>query len=128
MTELKTGDLVWVSDGSEESAKESKTEKVFLYKNGTRYICQHKTSYSERNVCNITYWYYAIRPPRFELRVKKASEIMRWLEEHGYEFDDDAWRSVIGSPFYFEMFEYCLGTPINKYDWHPEWLEEVEVE
>lgn len=68
-------------------------------------------------------------------RVKKASEIVKWLEDNDYEFvkyqDDYVWMpSVInayegGVVFYVEMFEDCGSIPSKKYKWLPEWLEEV---
>jgi hypothetical protein len=65
-----------------------------------------------------------------ETRVKKASEIVKWLEDNGYILDGAGnWQDRTGTWFRPEMFFYC-GKPVhtNPWEWLPEWLEEVEIE
>lgn len=76
-----------------------------------------------------------------ETRVKKASEIVKWLEDNGYEpftkngaygFKKFGRRALNGFPvFHFQFFGYC-GKPVDDETPSiiartPEWLEEVEV-
>ena len=65
-----------------------------------------------------------------ETRVKKASEIVKWLEDNGYKVDEDGdWdKEKVDCKFLAEMFRYCGKFPDQEeYEWLPEWLEEVEV-
>ena len=64
-----------------------------------------------------------------EIRVKRASEIVKWLEDNGYEVDEDGdWgKEEAEVDFIAEMFRYCGKAPNDEYEWLPEWLEEVEV-
>ena len=65
-----------------------------------------------------------------ETRVKKASQIVKWLEDNGYKVDEDGdWdKEKVDCKFLAEMFRYCGKFPDQEeYEWLPEWLEEVEV-
>jgi len=69
---------------------------------------------------------------RTEIRVKKASEIVKWLEDNGYNIDTYGdWKPpyVDGTFIYFNhlMFRYCGEKPRENFTWLEEWLEEVEV-
>lgn len=65
--------------------------------------------------------------------VKKASEIMRWLEDNGAVIDAEGdWRVKDSSPilpafFVTTMWQYCGEEPGTGYNWHPDWLEEKEI-
>ena len=64
-----------------------------------------------------------------EIRVKRASEIVKWLEDNGYEVDEDGdWDKVEAEEMFTAgMFQFCGKVPNNEYTWIPEWLEGVEV-
>lgn len=66
---------------------------------------------------------------QIETRVKKASEIVKWLKDNGYEVDEDGdWdKEKADEKFLAEMFQFCGKVPDDEYEWLPEWLEEVEV-
>ena len=56
--------------------------------------------------------------------VKKASEIMRLLEDNGWKVDEDGnWRKTGKQTFVRQMFKYCGREP-GAWKWEPEWLEE----
>ena len=61
-----------------------------------------------------------------ETRVKKASEICKWMEDRGVVATyAGVWEFPPG--FTNRMFQYCGKVPSSKHKWHPDWLEEVEV-
>lgn len=62
-------------------------------------------------------------PPR--IRVKKASEIVRWLEDNGYECDNYGWWVKLDChSFKPTMFQYCGREKPASFFWLDEWLEE----
>lgn len=61
--------------------------------------------------------------------VKKASEIVKWLEDNGYEVDEDGeWHKKGCLSFTPRMFECCGKQKSDDWSWLPEWLEEREEE
>lgn len=64
-----------------------------------------------------------------ETRVKKASEIVKWLEDNGYEVEagGDWDKKEADCKFLAEMFQFCEKVPDDDYKWFHEWLEEIEV-
>ena len=64
-----------------------------------------------------------------EIRVKRASEIVKWLEDNGYEVDKNGcWdKEEAEMTFTAEMFNCCGKVPSDNYEWPPDWIEEVEV-
>lgn len=62
-------------------------------------------------------------------KVKKASEIMKWLKDNNYKVDDKGnWyraTSRYGS-FISDRWKYCGCQPDEYFSWHPAWLEEVD--
>jgi hypothetical protein len=79
-----------------------------------------------------------VHKPKTEIRVKKASKIMKWLEENDYIIDIQGnsynpppcgtmtvFNTII---FFFGMFEHCGKSVDNHYKWHKDWLEEVVIE
>jgi len=70
--------------------------------------------------------YKAATPVEVKQRVKKASEIVKWLEDHGYEVDEIGdWENEVTAAFSAEMFQHCGKEPCDHLNWLPEWLEEV---
>ena len=118
---MKTGDRVLVSDGH------GWTIAVYLFttKYG-KHICQSQYNWDCSNI-SLESWDEVKPAPRTKIRVKKASEIMLWLEENDFKLDeDDDWE---GDTIYFvkAMWKYCGKKPSKGFDWLPEWLEEVEI-
>lgn len=71
--------------------------------------------------------YKSAEPIKTKTIVKKASEIVRWLENNGYEVDTDGdWDKIGRLIFTADMFYYCGKIPDEKYNWLPECLEERE--
>ncbi len=64
---------------------------------------------------------------RTETRVKKASEIVAWLEDNEYKVDCGGHWNGPKIGFANGMFQYCGAKPSGTFDWLPEWLEEVEM-
>ena len=128
MSELKTGDLVLVSDFSVEDCKSSPLERVFLYVGASgQFFCQNADSF-EQGSGMATDWEYAIKVPKTETRVKKASEIMKWLEDNGYKMVESYdWDKSGRITFNKSMWRHCGERPNEYWQWLPEWLEEVEV-
>ena len=60
--------------------------------------------------------------------VKKASIIIKILEDAGYEPDDEgAWIKKGHFGFVSSMFQYCGKKKPCAYVWKPEWLMKKEV-
>lgn len=96
-----------------------------------RYIVGYNNNlYVTENLCR---WKHAEPVPNKKkiTRIKKASDIVKWLEDNEYNFHDDMWvGDDIG--FNIDMIQFCgqeyTGkTEENHWNWHKEWLEEVEV-
>lgn len=66
--------------------------------------------------------------PKIKTYVKKAWEIVKWLEENGYEYMATFgwWKHPAKLTFPTKMFQYCGKEKPNEWDWLPEWLEERE--
>lgn len=63
------------------------------------------------------------------LRKKKASEIVKWLEDKGYEFDGELWvsKSFVAQIYNSNIFLDCGKQVMKPMSWAPsEWYEEVE--
>jgi len=73
------------------------------------------------------YWKYAEPVIQTQTYVRKASEIVRWFEESGWEFNMDAWDSpdIGDNAFLIEMFKWCGKPKPSQYDWNPAWLKEI---
>lgn len=57
-------------------------------------------------------------------QVKKASEIVKWLEDNGYFWCPDGWLHPQGKhhAFTHQMFKYCGQDKPDVYKWQEEWL------
>jgi hypothetical protein len=85
------------------------------------YIIGHDKPYVTR-----TEHYKTATPVVVKQRVKKASVIVKWLEDHGYEVDEVGdWENKVTAAFAAEMFQHCGLAPHPEWEWLPEWLEEV---
>ena len=90
------------------------------------YVVEHNDGYVQLEKYEFTLLY----EKQTETRVKKASEIVKWLEENGYEVDAGGnWDNPeVEEQFLAKMFQFCGERPDqDEYEWLPEWLEEVEV-
>ena len=117
---MKTGDKVKV-DGVDEPLVYLYTNKYGRYV--TTSICNWNLGY-----ININDDWDEIKPaPRTEIRVKKASEIMKWLEENAKIDDYGDWICHPNSAFTRSMWKYCGKKPSTAWMWNSEWLEEVEI-
>jgi hypothetical protein len=70
-----------------------------------------------------------IRKKKKRVIVRSEKYIRGWLKGKEYERDDKKllYSNGVDLCFMEPMFSYCGRKPdINKYDWHPDWLEEVE--
>ena len=121
---MKTGDRVQVRDKGG-----FWTTAIYLYTTKyDRHICQSQHNWDCSNI-SLESWDEIKPAPRTETRVKKASEIMKWLEENGAVLDQQSdWRCV-GHAIHFNkaMFGCCGKYPNKNWTWLPEWLEEVEI-
>jgi len=78
---------------------------------------------------NREYFMYAKPIPTTDRRYKGPVEIMQWLVDHGYAVSHHGhWFKPGNINFLHTMWQYC-GTPVwtNNCNWHPEWIEEVEI-
>lgn len=93
----------------------SGTEKVWVvdYNHAAihKYITSHKP------------FIHAI-PIETKLVVKKASEIIKWLEDNDYCIVGDAWCKARSLGFSFGMLRECGKEPDAFFSWLPDWLEE----
>jgi hypothetical protein len=68
---------------------------------------------------------------RYEERILDPVRMMDWLVGHGWAVDRfGGWYGKSdGKVSYFsaEMWQYCGGKSRNLYEWHPEWIEKVEI-
>lgn len=60
--------------------------------------------------------------------VKKFSEIVKWFEERNAVFYDDGCIGGVDPGWDPGMIHSCNKEPDLIYTWHPDWLEEREVE
>jgi hypothetical protein len=67
---------------------------------------------------------YAEPIPESEPKVKKASEVMKALEDEGYEVDEDGFWMGDGPTFVPEMWQYCGKVKPDTCFWKKSWLEE----
>jgi len=67
--------------------------------------------------------YVNAKPIEKVSKVKKASEIVKWLEDNWYEVDSDGDWVGDGLTFWSEMFQYCRKSKPEKWCWRKEWLE-----
>jgi len=72
-----------------------------------------------------SFYLYAEPIPVPEPKVKKSSEVMKVLEDEGYEVDEDGLWKGDGPTFVPEMWQYC-GKVVNPDTcfWKKSWLEE----
>ena len=120
---MKTGDKVRVRDKGT-----SWTTAVYLYttKHG-KHICQSQYNWDCSNI-PLESWDEVKPISKTETRVKKASEIMKWLEKRAEIDDDGDWTIPYRhTAFTRSMWKYCGKKPSSHWKWHPEWLEEVEI-
>ena len=119
---MKTGDKVLARDKNSGWVR-----AIYLFTTKyDRHICQRPYDWEHGHI-SWEIWDEVKPAPRTETRVKKASEIMLWLEENDFKLDeDDDWAK---GTIYFvtSMWKYCGKEPYEGFDWLPEWLEEVEV-
>lgn len=60
--------------------------------------------------------------------VKKASEIVKWLEDNEYQVDRDGnWENGDSLAFGVRMFFYCGKKKCDDYTWLEEWIEELPI-
>lgn len=117
---LKRGEsiLCRVRDNKDSGWRE-KPEYIIAFSVGTSYPYLTKECYVR----------YAepVTKPKTITKVKKASEIVKWLEDNGYEVDEYGdWMLINNETFLSHMFQFCDKEPTTKVCWLPEWLEEVE--
>ena len=124
--EFRTGDLIRVSHRCETGLQ------VFLFKTNSSiwYVnledCNENGFPTDSHDIRVAAS-HLVSPVQKVLRVKKASEIVKWLEDNGYfvnengDWDSSTWR------FKAKMFRWCGQEPISIYKWLPEWLEEHYV-
>lgn len=73
------------------------------------------------------YCYKHATPVLSRTRVKKASEIVKWLEDNGYRVNENgSWVhfNFEKLTFSYIMFQYCGKESSDTFDWLDEWLEE----
>ena len=88
------------------------------------YVIEHDEGHTSLGSCFFTPLY----EKQTETRVKKASEIVKWMEDNGYEVGDTGgWYRKNYPTFNNRMFQYCGAAKPSEWNWLPEWLEEVEV-
>ena len=89
------------------------------------YVLEFDDGYTAMGQHEFTFLY----EKQTEIRVKRASEIVKWLEDNGYEVDEDGdWDKVEAEELFTAgMFQFCGKVPNNEYTWLPDWIEEVEV-
>lgn len=88
------------------------------------YIKEYYLHYTDTEGVN---WRNA-EPVKTTVKVKKASEIVKWLEDNGYRVEYAGyWRNPNNMPDFCPCrFQYCGKEPSKDHNWHPEWLEEVD--
>lgn len=72
-------------------------------------------------------WKYCEKIKKTVTVVKKASEIIKWCEEHGYTYGEFCMFHKSNINFYFEQIKHCGKECNNNYMWHEDWLEEKEI-
>ena len=117
---MKTGDRVQVRD---KNSGWVNAIYLFTTKYG-KHICQRPGEWNSGNI-SLESWDEV--KPRTETRVKKASEIMKWLEENAEIDYYGDWICHPNSSFVRSMWQYCGKKPSSHWKWNPEWLEEVEI-
>lgn len=75
-----------------------------------------------------TVWKYCEKIKKTVTVVKKASEIIKWCEEHGYEWSNDGFMDPQNR---FNLWRWVLQdcgkeVKVSSY-WHEDWLEEKEI-
>jgi hypothetical protein len=96
------------------------------------YVTAYHGTHTHPYATDRAYWKYAtpVLTPETETRVKKASEIVEWMEDYNFEVDKEGNWVRKGYPsFVPEMFIYC-GKVVNNntWKWEARWLEEVEID
>ena len=119
---MKTGDKVQARD---KNSGWVNAIYLFTTKYG-KHICQSQHNWDCSNI-SLESWDEIKPAPRTETRVKKASEIMKWLEAHTEIDDYGDWICHPNSAFTRMMWQYCGKKPSSHWNWLDEWLEEVEI-
>lgn len=77
--------------------------------------------------CSIV-WKYCEKARKKITVVKKASEIIKWCEEHGYRWENQGYMDPQNKHnLWYGCLQDCGKEAINKSYWHEDWLEEKEL-
>lgn len=125
--ELKTGDLIRVSHRCETGLQ------VFLFETNCSiwYVnledCNEKGFPTDSHDIRVAAR-HLVSPVQKVLRVKKASEIVKWLEDNGFLIDSFGWyKPGMSTCFSFATLELCDNDYDPEDDLPKEWLEESYV-
>lgn len=105
--------------GEKENYRHINPAYIYLYQHGEEY--PYFVSRGDS-------WKHA-EPVKTVTKVKKASEIVKWLEDNGFYVNSHGhWICCSERVLIFNcsMFQFCGEKPNCGYTWLPEWLEEVE--
>jgi len=131
MSDFKTGDLIIVSDWYPVLPTSTRM-KYLCTINSTKHLCVSPMEWEEGDFSNIIEYKF-IDKPRTVLKVRKASDIVKWLEDNGYRPTmRGSWLSMKERHLLFDksMFIECgknFGDVKNQDCFMDAWLEEVEL-
>ena len=93
MSDYKTGDVILASD--HKPVEEKGRKMIFLCSvSSSKHLCVTKEEWEEEDFNSVTEYKYICKP-RTIIRVRKASEIVQWLEDNGYHpTEQGSWISM----------------------------------